>query len=213
MLSYTLIDKAIINFDLALQTLLVPEKRPSTRASPGDELTEPSLSTKEKRLVAGLMRVNHSGEVCAQALYQGQSLTANLKDTREKMKQAALEEVDHLAWCEKRLGELKEHPSLLNPMWYTLSLAIGSTAGLIGDKWSLGFVVETERQVTKHLDSHLKQLPKVDIRSKAILKQMKIDETIHATTALQAGGAELPETVKTLMGLVSKLMTKTSYFI
>jgi ubiquinone biosynthesis monooxygenase Coq7 len=159
------------------------------------------------------MRVNHAGEVSAQALYQGQALTAKLAEVRGKMERAALEENDHLAWCERRLKELDSHTSMLNPLWYTGSFAIGALAGLAGDKWSLGFVVETERQVVKHLDEHLSRLPEQDRRSRAILEQMKEDETHHATAALNAGGAELPEPVRQLMRLTSKVMTNAAYYI
>lgn len=210
---YSLIDTLIKNVDTAVQTLLVPNHRASERPFPDSEISEKPMSVKQKKHVAGLMRVNHSGEVCAQGLYQGQALTAKLPDVREKMNQAALEEVEHLAWCEKRLSDLGYKPSVLNPLWYTASLTIGALAGAIGDKWSLGFVVETERQVTKHLESHLSKLPEQDAKSSAILEQMKEDEMLHADMALEAGGAELPLPVKHLMTLVSKLVTKTSYRI
>ena len=159
------------------------------------------------------MRINHAGEVAAQGLYEGQSLTARLPEVREKMERAAMEENDHLAWCESRINELGSHKSLLNPLWYGGSLAIGAIAGLAGDKWSLGFVTETERQVVHHLDSHLAQLNENDQKSRAILEQMKEDEGQHATTALHAGGAELPQPIKKLMSLTSKVMTKAAYRI
>lgn len=159
------------------------------------------------------MRVNHSGEVCAQALYQGQAQTASLEHIREQMQQAALEEVDHLAWCEKRLNELDAKTSLLNPIWYSLSYSIGAIAGALGDKWSLAFVVETENQVAKHLDSHIKQVSQDDKKTLSILEQMKSDELEHATNAKEAGAHELPDTVKTLMHLVAKVMTTSSYYV
>jgi ubiquinone biosynthesis monooxygenase Coq7 len=140
-------------------------------------------------------------------------LTAKLAEVRGKMERAALEENDHLAWCEQRLVELDSRVSVLSPLWYTGSFAIGALAGLAGDKWSLGFVVETERQVEKHLEEHLERLPAQDNKSRAILEQMKVDESHHATTALQAGGAELPEPVKQLMRLTSKVMTMTAYYL
>lgn len=210
---YSFADKLIANFDAAIKTLANTESRASARTLPGQAHPPAALTDKEAKHVAGLMRVNHSGEVCAQALYQGQALTAQLENVREKMEHAALEEIDHLAWCETRLKELKANQSVLNPAWYLLSFSIGAIAGALGDKWSLGFVVETERQVTKHLESHISQMPEHDLRSIKILEQMAIDETHHATTALEAGGAELPEAVKFLMRLVSKLMTNTSYYI
>ena len=153
------------------------------------------------------MRVNHAGEVCAQALYQGQALTARGQQTRSQMEQAAEEENDHLIWCRHRVHELGGHTSLLNPLWYTGSLAIGAFSGLLGDRWSLGFLAETERQVVKHLDGHLQRLPEDDEKSRAILKQMKIDEGEHCTTALDAGGSELPVPARKLMTLVSRVMT------
>ena len=158
------------------------------------------------------MRVNHSGEVCAQALYQGQALTAQLSQVKEQMTQAAAEEIEHLAWCEKRLAELDSKPSLLNPIWYGGSLLLGALAGLAGDKISLGFVAETERQVTAHLQSHLRRIPAEDSKTKVILEQMQVDEEHHAETAVQAGAVELPYLVKKVMSAVSKLMTKSSYY-
>ena len=159
------------------------------------------------------MRVNHSGEVCAQALYQGQALTAKLPNVRREMEQAAIEEQDHLAWCEDRLKELDSHTSLLNPVWYSLSFGMGAIAGIAGDKYSLGFVAETERQVSLHLEDHIKQLPEQDERSRKILVQMNEDELHHRDTALNAGGVDLPAPVRIAMTGISKLMTKTSYYI
>jgi ubiquinone biosynthesis monooxygenase Coq7 len=159
------------------------------------------------------MRINHCGEVCAQALYQGQALTAKLPDVREKMEQAAAEENDHLQWCSDRLEQLDSHKSLFNPLWYASSFTIGAVAGILGDKWSLGFVAETEKQVVKHLESHLKKLPKNDLQSKCIIEQMRDDELHHATVAIEAGGADLPAPVKTLMNGMAKVMTKSVYWI
>lgn len=201
-----------MQFDQALRTV---GGRPATtgREHPAAGTPESDLSDSEKRHVAGLMRINHSGEVAAQALYQGQALTARLPEVREAMEHAAAEENDHLDWCERRLHELGDRTSLLKPFWYAGSFAIGAVAGAIGDKWSLGFVAETERQVVRHLDEHLEKLPPQDQRSRRILEQMRSDEGQHATTAVEAGGAELPAPIKTLMGLTSKLMTRTAYKI
>jgi ubiquinone biosynthesis monooxygenase Coq7 len=153
------------------------------------------------------MRVNHAGEMAAQALYQGQRLTARDPELSEKLKYASIEESDHLNWCRKRLQELDERPSLLDPLWYTGSFAIGMAAGLAGDRWSLGFLAETEHQVVRHLNSHLQRLPAADSRSRAIVEQMKIDEQGHADVAENLGAAELPQPVKQLMKLTSKVMT------
>ncbi len=207
---YSAMDSLITNLDQGIRTIF-GKPQVTERPAPDADTTSPDLADADKAHVAGLMRVNHSGEVCAQALYQGQALTARLPDVRDKMERAAQEENDHLAWCESRLHELDSHTSYLNPLWYAGSFAIGAFAGAVGDKWSLGFVAETERQVVKHLDNHLQQLPETDNKSRAILEQMKQDEARHATTALEAGGAELPEPVKKLMGLTSKIMTRTAY--
>ena len=170
------------------------------------------MSQTERRHAAGLMRVNHSGEISAQALYQGQAATAQLKNIREKMQQAALEEKEHLAWCAQRLEELGSHPSALNFAWYLGSFMIGALAGAIGDRWSLGFVVETERQVVKHLTEHLQRLPTQDEKSRAVIEQMREDEDHHATVALQAGAEKLPALVQKLMSASAKVMTTTAYY-
>ena len=209
----SLLDKLVCEFDTAVRTLFVPEHRNSVRACPGRRINDESLSASEKRHVASLMRVNHAGEVSAQALYQGQALTAKLSAVKAQMTEAAAEEVDHLAWCEQRLRELDSRPSVLNPLWYGGSLMIGALAGFVGDKWSLGFVAETERQVTNHLQEHLAHLPANDLKTKAILAQMHEDEAHHADVANAAGAAELPFLVKRLMRGVSKLLTKSSYYI
>jgi ubiquinone biosynthesis monooxygenase Coq7 len=206
------VDKLICQADAALRTIFGNPPL-SGRPNPASTHDEVDLSETEKKHTAGLMRVNHSGEVSAQGLYQGQALTARLPKVREKMEQAAIEENDHLVWCQQRLNDLGAHKSLLNPIWYSGSFLIGATAGMLGDKWSLGFVAETEHQVVRHLDEHLKSLPDNDERSRAILEQMKVDEAKHATTALHHGGAELPGPVKRLMGLMSKVMTRTAYRI
>lgn len=206
-------DRVIIELDKAITTI-AGQPETTQRLPPGSELNEnTALTSVEQKRSAGLMRVNHSGEVSAQALYQGQALTAKLPEVRQAMEQAALEENDHLVWCEERLKSLSSHRSVLNPFWYVSSFAIGAIAGKIGDKWSLGFVAETEKQVVKHLDEHLEKLSPHDVKSRAVLKQMREDELHHRTTALNAGGAELPKPVKTLMNITSKVMTKTSYWI
>ena len=207
---YSTADRLLLQADAALRTLLPFSGQP-TRPSPALPHTQAELSAAEAKHACGLMRINHTGEVCAQALYQGQSLTAKLPQVREAMEKAADEEIDHLAWCEQRIRELGGRPSLLNPLFYGLSLGIGATAGLISDRVSLGFVAATEEQVVKHLDEHLGTLPADDQRSRAILEQMKVDELQHATTALEAGGFRFPAPVKFGMSLLSKVMTKSTY--
>jgi len=205
-------DQLLINLDKAVSTLFgKPES--TGRQNPADNIDENEFQESQMSHIAGLMRVNHTGEVCAQALYQGQALTAKLPKVRENMERAAMEENDHLNWCDARLKELGSHSSYLNPLWYAGSFAIGATAGLIGDKWSLGFVAETENQVVKHLEDHMQQLPEQDLRSRAILEQMKTDEEQHHVTAINAGGAELPLPIKKIMGLTSKIMTTIAYKI
>ena len=184
-----------------------------SRPYPADKIEQDPLNELERNHSAGLMRVNHSGEVCAQALYRGQALTAKLGDTRTKMEQAASEELDHLSWCNKRLEELNNKPSVLNPIWYGMSFSIGAVAGLVGDKWSLGFVHETEEQVVKHLDGHLDNLSKKDLKTKVVIEQMRIDEEQHSHDALEAGAEILPDEIKDLMSKVAKLMTNSSYHI
>ncbi|MBL7481545.1 2-polyprenyl-3-methyl-6-methoxy-1,4-benzoquinone monooxygenase [Legionella bononiensis] len=206
------LDHLIAEVDTALRTLLPPSKRVSSRQSPAAQIDDARLSSHDKKHVAGLMRVNHSGEVCAQALYQGQALTAQLAHVKEQMTQAAIEETDHLAWCEERLSELGSKPSILNPFWYCGSIFLGALAGIAGDKISLGFVAETERQVTAHLKKHVQGLPAEDEKSRLILEQMQTDEEHHAAMAIEAGAAELPYPVKQLMSFVSKIMTKSSYY-
>jgi len=209
---YSPADQFLMNLDQAVKTLF-GKPDITERSYPAKEIELSELDKQQAQQVAGLMRVNHTGEVCAQALYQGQALTAKLPRVRESMERAAQEENDHLDWCNTRLQELDSHTSYLNPLWYAGSFAIGATAGLIGDKWSLGFVAETEKQVVRHLESHLQQLPEKDARSRAILEQMKIDEEHHGTMAIKAGGAALPSPVKTMMGLTSKVMTSIAFRI
>lgn len=205
------LDQLIIEFDKGLRTVFAPA--PTVRPLPGKDLPQAEMSEDEKRAAAGLMRVNHCGEVCAQALYQGQALTARNPQAKAALEQAAQEETEHLNWCETRIKELGSHKSYLNPVWYTGSLAIGMLAGALGDKWNLGFLAETERQVEAHLQGHLERLPAQDGRSRAIVEQMKVDEAQHATTAIEHGGAQLPLPVRLGMKLTSKLMTKTAYWI
>ena len=183
------------------------------RNYPAESTEEVELNEFEKNHSAGLMRVNHSGEVCAQALYLGQSLTAEYKETRDKMKQAADEEMDHLAWCNRRLNELEDSPSVLNPLWYAMSFSIGALTGLTGDKWSLGVVEETEKQVVSHLDSHLNKISDKDIKTKTVIRKMREDEDSHAKQAKEFGASELPNEVKTGMSWIARLMTSTSYYI
>jgi ubiquinone biosynthesis monooxygenase Coq7 len=209
---YSLADALIGHVDQVLKTL-TPNTAPALRSNPAQNTPAATLDETQKKVVAGLMRVNHTGEVCAQALYHGQALTAKLPTVREEMQRAALEEQDHLAWCEDRLKELNSHMSVLNPLWYGLSFGIGAAAGIAGDKWSLGFVAETEKQVCQHLQSHMTQIPANDARSHAILTQMHQDEAQHRQQALDAGGVELPQPIKEMMGIVSKVMTKTSFYV
>jgi ubiquinone biosynthesis monooxygenase Coq7 len=206
------IDSLLLQVDRALRTIAV-DKPAHDRLSPAKDASEQELSEQEKRHAAGLMRVNHTGEVCAQALYQGQALTAKLTSVRSEMEQAADEEIDHLAWCQERVNQLGSNTSLLNPLWYGLSVGIGATTGLISDKLSLGLVAATEDQVCQHLDSHRQKLPAHDTISRAIVGQMLEDDAKHADAAQDAGGLKFPSPVKGLMTLVSKAMTKTSYRI
>lgn len=210
--AYSPADILIDHADRVLRTLAGHAKT-TGRNNPADSASHAELSDEEAKLSARLMRVNHAGEVAAQALYQGQALTARNKGVQEKLKQAAEEENDHLAWCRKRVNELGEHTSRLDPIWYASSLAIGAVAGLAGDKWNLGFLAETEKQVVDHIDNHLEQLPEADQKTRAILQQMYVDENQHATTAIEQGGADLPEPIKQGMAVVSKIMTKTSFWI
>ncbi|HHH38417.1 MAG TPA: 2-polyprenyl-3-methyl-6-methoxy-1,4-benzoquinone monooxygenase, partial [Sedimenticola sp.] len=196
--NYTPLDRLLIGFDQTLRTLFGKPKV-TERPNPADGLPEGDLDDQRREQTARLMRIDHSGEVCAQALYQGQALTAELPEVRARMERAAREENDHLEWCDQRLRELGSHKSLLNPAWYLGSFTIGAIAGLAGDKWSLGFVAETEHQVVRHLEEHLHRIPPEDRRSRAILEQMKRDEQQHATQALEGGGAPLPEPVKLAM--------------
>lgn len=206
-----MLDKLIIEFDKGLKTLTASAH--SVRPHPDENVQEPELSAEEKRHALGLMRVNHCGEVCAQALYNGQALTAKNPQIVDALQQASKEETEHLAWCEKRIHELGGHTSLLNPLWYAGSFTLGAIAGAIGDKWNLGFLAETEHQVGAHLEKHLHELPASDEKSRAILQQMKTDEAQHADTAIGLGGAELPAPIKDAMKHISKVMTSTTYYL
>lgn len=203
-------DQFLAQFDQGLRTLLGKAPSPQ-RPSPAAKIEDAQLSEQERRHAIGLMRVNHAGEVCAQALYQGQALTAKLPEVGNQMQHAAAEEVDHLAWCEERIHELGGRTSALNPVWYAMSFGIGAGAGLISDKLSLGFVAATEDQVCDHLQKHLQDLPTSDIKSRAIVEEMLVDEARHAEAALEAGGHHFPTPVKKLMTLVSSAMTASSY--
>lgn len=204
-------DSLIIAFDRALKTVVGPSR--SARATPGDNLPEAELDGAERAEAAAAMRINHAGEVCAQALYQGQALTARNAQAKQALTQAAAEEIDHLAWTEQRLAELGGRKSLLNPAWYAGSFAIGALAGLAGDRWSLGFLAETERQVVEHLNRHLNRLSHRDARSRAVITAMKRDEARHATTALYMGGTTLPLPCRVAMCLASRVMTGTAYWV
>ncbi|OPX55490.1 ubiquinone biosynthesis monooxygenase Coq7 [Oceanospirillum multiglobuliferum] len=209
---HTPLDKLLISADTVLKTL-IPGAAEPYRVSPARQEAELELSSVERKHAAGLMRINHTGEVCAQALYQGQALTAKLPEIREQMDQAAREEIDHLAWCEQRIRQLGSRPSLLNPVFYGLSFGIGAMAGAAGDQYSLGFVAATEQQVCKHLEHHLQELPSNDKKSRAVLEQMYIDEEQHAEQALSAGGIRFPTPVKLVMKMMSKVMTKSVYHL
>lgn len=205
------IDNLIIAADHALRTLLSPAV--SQRPHPDQNLDEAELTTAEKKHAAGLMRINHCGEICAQALYQGQALTARQPHIRDALQHAANEETEHLAWTALRVHQLGSHTSVLNPVWYAGSLAIGVTAGLIGDKWNLGFLAETEEQVVAHLEDHLGRLPEQDAKSRAIVEQMRIDEAQHADTAREYGAATLPGPIQWAMKTSSRVMTGLSYYV
>jgi ubiquinone biosynthesis monooxygenase Coq7 len=209
--NFSLIDVVISGIDQSVRTLFAPAI--ASRSSPAADVVETTLTLKEKKHSAGLMRVNHVGEVCAQALYQGQACTAYSSRQAMEMEAAAKEEVDHLAWCEQRLRELNSHTSYLNPVWYFGALSLGMIAGLLGDRWSLGFVAETEKQVVKHLDNHLGYLSEDDFKSRAIVEQMQVDEAAHQAMAIKNGAADLPEAIKFLMATAAKIMTTTAYYV
>jgi ubiquinone biosynthesis monooxygenase Coq7 len=204
-------DQLIDAMDNALRTLFAPAQ--SGRPIPGQALSDSGLGDWERRLSARLMRVNHSGEVSAQALYQGQLAVARGRQAKTLLTRAAREETEHLAWTERRLTELGGRKSLLRPLWYAGSFAVGVASGLLGDRWNLGFLAETERQVERHLDNHLRQLPPADLRSRAILEQMKNDEASHATAAQREGASELAMPVRLAMQCTSRLMTIGSLWV
>ena len=205
------LDFFITRFDRALRTLAAPAQ--AHRASPAHALSDTELTPEQKKHIARLMRINHTGEVCAQALYQGQALTARVAANREALVSAAREEEDHLAWCEERIQELGGRTSFLNPLWYAGSLALGVVAGIAGDKWNLAFLKETERQVESHLAAHLESVPESDQRTRAIVSQMKTDEAGHADLAQSLGAAEFPQAIKTAMRFSAKVMTQTVYWV
>lgn len=206
------IDRLIIEFDRGLRTLTSLD-RPAQRENPANDYNGPDFSDQNREKAGRLMRVNHAGEVAAQGLYHGHALTARSEDTLQRMQQSAREEEDHLAWCEERLQELQTPRSLIGPLWYFGSYVIGATTGLFGDRWSLGFVAETEAQVEQHLNNHLGKLPEEDQKSRAILEQMKVDEQQHGEAARRLGGVELPQPIRKAMKLISKIMTTGAYWI
>ncbi len=209
---FTATDRLIEGLDQALHTIFGPAPAASS-ASPAADIAEPDLDAAARLLAGRLMRVDHAGEIAAQALYRGQALSARLPEVREKMEQAAREENDHLHWTAERARELGVPTSMLAPLWYGGSFAIGVLAGAAGDRWSLGFVAETEHQVMAHIDSHLEQLPQADARSRTILERMRADESRHATVAIEAGAVDLPVPVRRLMTAVSRFMTWTAFRI
>jgi len=206
------LDKLLIGANNALRTVATPAGH-AARSNPAENVADADLDAKQKKHAAGLMRVNHAGEVAAQALYQGHATVARDKNIENQMQRAADEEFDHLAWCEQRIHELGFQPSRLSPLWYAGAFAIGAASGVLGDKWSLGFIAETEKQVCSHLDSHLEQLPEEDAKSRAIVKQMRDEEEEHGENAVDAGAAELPRPIIRLMRATAKVMTKTAYWV
>ena len=206
----TPLDKLLASASNALRTVAAPAGR-SARPNPAEHIIDADLDARQKAHAAGLMRVNHAGEVCAQALYQGHAAVARDQGVESQMQQAADEEFDHLAWCEERIKELGEDVSKLSPFWYAGAFAIGAASGILGDRWSLGFIAETEKQVCAHLDSHLESLPANDAKSRAIIEQMRDEEEEHGANAVEAGAADLPAPVKRLMQMTAKIMTKTAY--
>jgi ubiquinone biosynthesis monooxygenase Coq7 len=206
----TPLDRLLASAGNALRTVASPAGR-SARRNPAEGIEDANLDVKQKAHAAGLMRVNHAGEVAAQALYRGHATVARDKTIAEQMQRAADEEFDHLAWCEQRINELGEEPSRLSPLWYAGAFTIGAASGVFGDKWSLGFIAETERQVCAHLESHLEHLPEQDAKSRAIVEQMRDEEAEHGENAIAAGAAELPHTLVRLMQATAKIMTTTAY--
>ena len=209
----TPLDRLLASANNALRTVATPAGRSAARDNPAENILDADLNASQKRHAAGLMRINHAGEVAAQALYQGHAAVARDKAIEAQMQRAADEEFDHLAWCEQRIHELGVDVSRLSPFWYAGAFAIGAASGVLGDKWSLGFIAETERQVCAHLDSHLDNLPPEDAKSRAIVEQMRDEEEEHGENAIEAGAADLPAPVKHLMRLTAKVMTKTAYWV
>ncbi|MES2070299.1 MAG: 2-polyprenyl-3-methyl-6-methoxy-1,4-benzoquinone monooxygenase [Pseudomonadota bacterium] len=205
------LDQLVLGFDRALR--VVSGQARASRANPAQDLEQGHLSDQDRRLSAGLMRVNHVGEVCAQALYDAQGLFSGSEEVKRQFADSGMEEEDHLAWTAQRLQELGSRPSLLNPLWYAGAFACGAIAARCGDKLSLGFVVETERQVEAHLASHLEQLPASDAKSRAIVEKMRSDEVAHGAAAAALGAANLPPPVQSVMQAMAKLMTSTAYYV
>lgn len=208
----TPLDRLLAGINSALRTVAAPAGR-SARHSPADNVDDCALNVQQKAHAAGLMRVNHAGEVAAQGLYQGHASVAGDPDIEAQMQRAADEEFDHLAWCEQRLGELGARPSRLSPIWYAGAFTLGAASGILGDRWSLGLIAETERQVCTHLTSHLDQLPAEDSKSRAVVEKMRDEEHAHGENAIDAGAAELPSPVKRLMQLTARVMTNTAYWV
>lgn len=206
------LDLLLKNSDQMLRTVSGNSQH-AHRPSPAQNIQSSVLSEQKRKHIAALMRINHTGEVCAQALYKGQAFTAKTEDVKKNMEQAAKEEEDHLVWCEQRIKELNDHVSYLNPAWYAMSFSLGALAGAMGDSWSLGFVKETEEQVCQHLEEHLDKIPLEDNATRSILLQMKKDEAKHAHMAEEEGAKELPFAVKNLMSVVSKIMTRSTYYL
>lgn len=209
---YSIFDHICLGFDQALRAVANTAKT-TGRPNPAAHAPESIMNASERKHAAALMRINHTGEVCAQALYHGQGLVSRSSTIKQQMQQAAIEEGDHLAWCKQRVFELGSHTSYLNPLWYAGSFSIGFTAGLVGDAWSLGFLAETEHQVVNHLEKHMAQLAHQDHKSHEILKQMQQDEALHRDEAIKAGANKLPLTIQKLMQMMSKVMVKITYRI
>ena len=210
--SLTPLDRLLVGANNALRTVSAPAGRPA-RENPAEGVDDAGLDRRERAHAAGLMRVNHAGEIAAQGLYQGHAAVARDKSIEAQMQRAADEEFDHLAWCEQRLTELGAGPSRLSPLWYAGAFAIGAASGALGDRWSLGFIAETERQVCEHLESHFERLPRQDARSRVILERMHEEEAEHGENAVHAGAAELPPPIRRLMRLTAKVMTRTAYWL
>jgi ubiquinone biosynthesis monooxygenase Coq7 len=208
----TPLDRLLASANNALRTVAAPAGRPA-RPNPAEHIIDAELDERQKAHAAGLMRVNHAGEVAAQALYQGHAAVARDASIEKQLQHAADEEFDHLAWCEQRVNELGENVSRLTPVWYAGAFAIGAASGILGDRWSLGFIQETESQVCAHLDNHLDSLPADDAKSRAIVEQMRDEEEVHGEQAADAGAAELPRPVRRLMQITAKVMTRTAYWV